>query len=109
MGNQIFFLSSQDQKNMESDFVDLLPWQSFGRKNVGYLYAIARGAQVIWDFDDDNFLKFWMKGAAVDPCLDIDTYTNLSSSCKFRVTTNWVRREIGWALVAIHHNFYNLY
>ena len=83
MGANIFFLSSDDQRNMRSDFVDLLPWQSFGRKNVGYLYAIARGAKVIWDFDDDNFLKFWMKGAAVEPCLDIDTFTNLASTCKF--------------------------
>jgi hypothetical protein len=62
--------------------IDLLPWNHFARKNVGYLYAIAHGAQVkcakfickpylrnflafpylvsvpqvIWDFDDDNML-----------------------------------------------------
>jgi hypothetical protein len=67
---------------MKSDFVDLLPWQSFGRKNVGYLYAIARGAKVIWDFDDDNFLKFWVSGAAVEETLDLDTFTNTSDACK---------------------------
>jgi hypothetical protein len=83
MGSNIFFLSSEDQKKMKSNFVDSLPWRSFGRKNVGYLYAIARGARVIWDFDDDNFLKFWIKGAAVEPCLDIDPFTNLSSTCEF--------------------------
>ena len=26
---------------------------------MGYLYAIMHGAKVIWDFDDDNALKFW--------------------------------------------------
>ena len=35
----------------------LLPWKHFGRKNVGYLFAILHGAEQIWDFDDDNFLK----------------------------------------------------
>ncbi len=33
-----------------------LPWNHFGRKNVGYLYAISQGAKRIWDFDDDNLL-----------------------------------------------------
>ena len=31
-----------------------LPWNHFGRKNIGFLYAIQHGAEVIWDFDDDN-------------------------------------------------------
>ena len=36
--------------------VDVLPWNHFGRKNIGYIYAIHHGAQIIWDFDDDNIL-----------------------------------------------------
>ncbi len=36
--------------------VELIPLNSFGRKNVGYLYAISQGAKRIWDFDDDNML-----------------------------------------------------
>jgi hypothetical protein len=35
----------------------MLPWKHFGRKNVGYLCAISHGAEMIWDFDDDNVLK----------------------------------------------------
>ena len=34
----------------------LTPWNHFGRKNFGYLYAIDNGAQAVWDFDDDNVL-----------------------------------------------------
>ena len=34
----------------------MLPWNHFGRKNIGYLYAILHGATMIWDFDDDNML-----------------------------------------------------
>ncbi len=76
LGSNIIFLTSEDQKLFLNEFVDALPWNSFGRKNVGYLFAIARGAKVIWDFDDDNFLKFWMDGAALDQSLDINTFTN---------------------------------
>ena len=78
LGSNIFFLSSDDQIQFSNQFVDALPWNSFGRKNVGYLFAIAQGAEVIWDFDDDNFLKFWLDGAAIDNSLDINTYAQSS-------------------------------
>jgi len=71
-------LSSHDQEKFGNDFIDSLPWNSFGRKNVGYLFAIARGAKVIWDFDDDNFLKFWIDGASPDKNLDINSFTDLN-------------------------------
>ena len=29
---------------------------------------------MIFDFDDDNMIKFWMEGASPDPVLDIDNY-----------------------------------
>ena len=62
----VVYLRPDDQTNMEhiKPFVDALPWNHFGRKNIGYLYAIMHGAKVIYDFDDDNLLKFWIPGAA---------------------------------------------
>jgi hypothetical protein len=56
----LVFLDAAAQQQMAADyagFINLLPWKHFGRKNIGYLYAIAHGAQTIWDFDDDNILK----------------------------------------------------
>ena len=56
---RVIYLNTNDQKELERAGVklsNLLPWNSFGRKNLGYLYAIASGAQLIWDFDDDNAL-----------------------------------------------------
>ena len=70
--NQIYYLSSDDQKKVKLGFVEQLPWNSFARKNVGYLYAISRGARVIYDFDDDNLIKFWMRDGSPDSSLDID-------------------------------------
>ena len=74
MGKNIIFLSDITQSSLNNAFVEAMPWQSFGRKNIGYLYAIANGATVIWDFDDDNILKFWMKGATPDDSLEIDHF-----------------------------------
>ena len=81
MGQNLLFLNREDQIKIKSDFVDNLPWKSFGRKNVGYLYATACGAKVIWDFDDDNILKFWLRNASPDPSLEIWNFTDTSEGC----------------------------
>ena len=47
-------VKKQEELQMHSTFVSQTPWNHFGRKNLGYLYAIANGAKFIWDFDDDN-------------------------------------------------------
>ena len=60
----VVYLSPEDQEALNNEFVNALPWNNFGRKNVGFLYAIMHGATVIWDFDDDNMLKFWIPSAA---------------------------------------------
>ena len=79
--DNLVFLNANAQKSMNSEFVDNLPWHSFGRKNVGYLYAINQGAEVIWDFDDDNMLKFWLKGAsAMEWNLEIDFFARSDTS-----------------------------
>ena len=76
-------MSEQDQKDMHLPFVDNLPWYSFGRKNVGYLFAISQGAKVIFDFDDDNIIKFWLRDASPDPVMDIDNFDHNGGTCKF--------------------------
>ena len=55
---KIIFLNAEKQIKLSGtyDFINLLPWKSFARKNVGYLYAIINHAETIWDFDDDNLL-----------------------------------------------------
>jgi hypothetical protein len=48
------FLSVRDQLSMPFDTVRKVPFRAYTRKNLGYLYAIANGATVIFDTDDDN-------------------------------------------------------
>lgn len=59
-GSQSFFLDAAEQESLARQFPDLcalLPWKHFSRKNLGFLFAILHGAEQIWDFDDDNYLK----------------------------------------------------
>ena len=53
---RVFYLSVEHQKKMLFLTVHKLPWNHFGRKNIGYLFAISYGAKIIYDFDDDNTL-----------------------------------------------------
>lgn len=55
--NSLFYLSPADQVALPYSSVRLTPWNHFGRKNIGFLYAIHHGAQWIFDFDDDNVLN----------------------------------------------------
>ena len=71
------FISGQEQLEKiapNMPFVASLYWNNFGRKNVGYLYAISRGAKVIYDFDDDNELIYWLEGASLEPNTNLDFF-----------------------------------
>ena len=68
-GNEkVHFLSVEKQKRWAQekgavgDFVRVLPYKHFVRKNLGYLYAIQHGAEFVFDFDDDNLLDRGSKG-----------------------------------------------
>ena len=64
----VFILTPHNIKRypslVRSEFVQANTWDPIGRKNIGYYYALTQDAKIIWDFDDDNMLKFWIKGAA---------------------------------------------
>lgn len=48
------FLSVNEQRASGFRSADILPFNHYCRKNVGYLYAIKNGAQYLLDTDDDN-------------------------------------------------------
>lgn len=66
----VFFLSAsyQNQKLLQSNpFIRKMPFKSFARKNIGYLFAVYYGAKVIYDFDDDNILTPLEDGTSIPP------------------------------------------
>jgi len=50
------FLSIEKQQKLGYHMNDLLPYNHYGRKNLGYVYAIQHGAKTIYETDDDNIL-----------------------------------------------------
>jgi hypothetical protein len=60
--------ASASASSAVGQFLEAIPFRHFARKNIGYLYAIAHGAQVIFDFDDDNLLP--LSSSTVLPPLD---------------------------------------
>ena len=47
-------LSVRNQRRLPFALAHVLPYRSYARKMIGYLYAIQHGARVIFDTDDDN-------------------------------------------------------
>jgi len=50
----VTFLDVAAQREQYGKLADLIPYRQYARKNLGYLYAIEHGAQVILETDDDN-------------------------------------------------------
>jgi hypothetical protein len=57
------FYSAEQQQNLDFELAKILPFKHYARKNLGYLLAISKGADVIIETDDDNipFEDFWKK------------------------------------------------
>eukprot|EP01104_Vermistella_antarctica_P005548 TRINITY_DN1605_c1_g2_i1.p1 TRINITY_DN1605_c1_g2~~TRINITY_DN1605_c1_g2_i1.p1 ORF type:complete len:773 (-),score=90.32 TRINITY_DN1605_c1_g2_i1:75-2393(-) len=51
------YLSVKAQKELGYEISDLLPDNTYAKKNIGYLYAIQHGAKTIYETDDDNELN----------------------------------------------------
>ena len=51
---KLIFLSIKSQLNLNYKTTQYIPYNSYTRKNIGYLYAIEHGAKEIYETDDDN-------------------------------------------------------
>jgi hypothetical protein len=70
------FLSVEKQTSFDFEFMQLCPFNHYARKNIGYLYAISKGADVIYDTDDDNKpLENW-----VTPVFDAEKVVSVNST-----------------------------
>ena len=47
-------LTVEEQSTLPLQTPKLLPWNHYARKNIGYLYALMNGAELIYETDDDN-------------------------------------------------------
>lgn len=82
--NNVIFLSVERQILEYPEFANYLPFNSYVRKMIGYLYAFKNGASAIFETDDDN--TPYPNAASV-------LETNLFSD---RLTGSVVSSESGW-------------
>lgn len=52
--NLAHVVTPDEQKTLDLRIANLLPWNSYSRKNIGYLLALRRGSNWILETDDDN-------------------------------------------------------
>jgi len=62
------------QERLPYSIIRHLPWNHFGRKNLGYLFAIHHGAKVIYDTDDDNEIIETVKAIPYTNLTEIDRF-----------------------------------
>lgn len=85
--DNVTYLSPDDQIKLNYEIIKYLPWNSYGRKIIGYLYAIKAGADIIADTDDDNIpVKNWSKN--IDFKGGFDTYTEKGFVNVYKFFTN---------------------
>jgi len=55
------FYSVERQSSLEFELTKVLPFNHYARKNIGYLLAMSKGAEIIIETDDDNLpmIDFW--------------------------------------------------
>ncbi|MGC4049640.1 MAG: hypothetical protein QM757_09030 [Paludibaculum sp.] len=56
------FLSLDEQASLPFSLAQHAPFNHYARKNLGYLHAIAAGAEIILETDDDNIPYDWYPG-----------------------------------------------
>jgi STELLO glycosyltransferases len=77
--DNVKILTVEEQKKLPLETAKLLPWNHYARKNLGYLYAMMQGAEVIYETDDDNIpYEFWAKAFPLESGADSRIYTEPS-------------------------------
>ena len=51
----LVYLSLDQQQSLFPELSSLIGFDCYARKNIGYLFAMMQGAEVIWETDDDTF------------------------------------------------------
>ena len=52
--DRVVYLNIQDQLDLAGALAEVIPYNHYGRKMLGYIYAMQQGADIIIDTDDDN-------------------------------------------------------
>jgi hypothetical protein len=109
---QTIYLDVNNQTNLYYSILESTPFNSYTRKNIGYLYAIQNGAKFIYDTDDDNeplinlVDYFDLNEFKTELEYDLNSPLILNPYAHFGQPTIWPR---GFPLNEINKRLYNDY
>ena len=110
--NNTVYLNIKKQEILNYKIFESTPFNSYTRKNIGYLFAIQHGAKYIYDTDDDNeplvnlTEYFNFKKIDYGMIIDCKSPTLMNPYAHFGQPLIWPR---GFPLSEIHKNHYNSY
>jgi hypothetical protein len=70
-------LTVEEQESLPLETVKFLPWNHYARKNLGYLYALMHGAELLYETDDDNIpYESWQTFFPFDLEVEAEVHAN---------------------------------
>ena len=74
---RVKLLTVEEQQKLPFETAKRLPWNHYARKNLGYLYAISQGAELIYETDDDNLpYETWQQSFPLNGAVEAVTHTD---------------------------------
>lgn len=74
--DNVKILTVEEQESLPLETVKFSPWNHYARKNLGYLYALMQGAELLYETDDDNIpYESWQTGFPFALEVEADAYT----------------------------------
>ncbi len=73
--SNVLYLSPEDQEKKYKKLSDSIGWKSIERRNIGFVEAYKRGADVIATIDDDNIpYENWGEELFINKEIEVDLY-----------------------------------
>jgi hypothetical protein len=76
----VTYITPEIQESLYPELSDVIGWKSIQRRNIGFVYAYDKGADIIATVDDDNIpYDNWGDNVLVGQEIEVDLYENISS------------------------------
>lgn len=71
------YLHPEEQNEMYPELSDIIGWKTIQRRNIGFVYAYNKGAEIVATVDDDNIpYDNWGTDLYIGKEVEVDYYTN---------------------------------
>ena len=75
----VTYLSPEQQTELYPELSEIIEWKTIQRRNIGFVYAYEKGADVVATVDDDNIpYDTWGDNIMVGQEVIVDLYENIS-------------------------------